>query len=112
MKKADLSLKIERLCRLLDVPIASYYYKNVTKTEEKNLHARMKVIHHNNFESYGRRRMKKALASEGFHLGQFKIARLMKEAGVIANVPKKPHYYPSGKQMPNIPNLLQRKFNP
>ena len=35
MKKADLSLKIERLCRLLDVPIASYYYKNLTKTEEK-----------------------------------------------------------------------------
>jgi len=36
----------------------------------------------------------------------------MKEAGVVAKVPKKPHYYPSGKQKPNIPNRLKRQFNP
>lgn len=112
MKRADFSLRIERLCRLLDVPIASYYYKNVTNTEERSLHARMRAIHHSNLESYGKRRMKKALANEGVHLGIFKIARLMKDAGVIAKTPKKPHYYPSGKQVPNIPNLLQRNFNP
>lgn len=36
----------------------------------------------------------------------------MREAWIIAKVPKKPHYYPSGKQLPNIPNQLNRQFNP
>jgi putative transposase len=36
----------------------------------------------------------------------------MKAVGIIAKVPKKPHYYPSGKQRPNIPNQLNRQFNP
>jgi transposase InsO family protein len=35
----------------------------------------------------------------------------MKEAFIVAKVPKKPLYYPSGKQMPNIPNLLKRQFD-
>jgi putative transposase len=40
--------------------------------------------------------MKVALADNGINLGIFKIARVMKQAGIIAKVPKKPHYYPSG----------------
>jgi len=27
----------------------------------------------------------------------------MRAAEIIAKVPKKPHYYPTGKQLPNIP---------
>ena len=56
--------------------------------------------------------MQTALALIGIDLGVFKIARLMGEAGIIAKVPKKPHYYPSGKSMPDIPNQLNRQFNP
>jgi transposase InsO family protein len=71
----------------------------------------MKTIHRDNFQSYGRRRMKVALENKAISLGIFKIARLMKSAGIIAKVPKKPHYYPSGKQLPTIPNRLKRQFN-
>lgn len=56
--------------------------------------------------------MKVALYNEGVSLGIYKIARLMKQAGIVARVPKKPHYYPSGRQLPNIPNLLKRQFSP
>jgi transposase InsO family protein len=36
----------------------------------------------------------------------------MKDAGIVAKTPKKPHYYPAGNEKPTIPNLLKRKFNP
>jgi hypothetical protein len=55
--------------------------------------------------------MKTALDDEGTKLGEFKISRLMRESGIIEWVSKKPHYYPSGKQLPNIPNQLSRQFN-
>ncbi len=56
--------------------------------------------------------MKFALADNGINLGVFKIARIMKQAGIIAKVPQKPHHYLSGKQKPNISNELKRQFNP
>lgn len=112
MKKADKTLNISHLCRLFNVPIASYYYQPVINLSEVKYRHKIKTIHDDNFKSYGRRRMKVALAGQGIYLGTFKVARLMKDAGVVAKVPKKPHYYPSGKQMPNIPNRLKRQFNP
>ncbi len=112
MKKAEPLLQIERICKLCDVPIASYYYKPSDKPEEKSLHKKMIDIHADNCDSYGRRRMRIALINEGIKLGEFKIARLMKEAGIIAKIPKKPHYYSAGTEKPNIPNLLKRQFNP
>jgi putative transposase len=72
----------------------------------------MKVIHKENFQSYGRRRMRVVLNNQGIQIGVFKITRLMKAAGIIAKIPNKPHYYPSGKQWSNIPNQLNRQFNP
>lgn len=112
MKKAENDLKISRLCQLMNVPIASYYYRPVDKPESAQYLEVLTVIHKDNFQAYGRRRMKVALHGLGIQLGVFKISRLMKEAGIIAKVPKKPHYYPSGKQLPNTPNQLNRQFNP
>jgi transposase InsO family protein len=112
MKKAEQALNTSQLCRLFNVPIASYYYHPVVNLSDVEYCHKIKAIHEDNFRSYGRRRMKVALNNKGIRLGTFKVARLMKDAGVVAKVPKKPHYYPSGKQMPNIPNRLKRQFNP
>ena len=111
MKKADNRLNTSRLCRLFNLPIANYYYRSKDNPQESDYLTEMKTIHRDNFQSYGRRRMKIALANKAISLGVFKIARLMKSAGIIAKVPKKPHYYPSGKQIPTIPNILKRQFN-
>jgi putative transposase len=112
MKTADKQLNLVRLCQLLNVPIASYYYQPSDRIEEVSIIYVMKTIHEENLQSYGRRRMKVALEKQGTSLGEFKISRLMKTANIIAKVPKKPHYYPSSKQRPDIPNLLKRRFNP
>lgn len=115
MKKADPMLNIQHVCQLFDVPISSYYKRQevATKNVEKEfVISRIIAIHNDNLQCYGRRRMLKSLQKEGINIGIFIVARLMREAGVIAKTPKKPHYYPSGNEMPNIPNLLKRKFNP
>ncbi len=112
MKTAEQTLKTSHLCRLFSVPIASYYYQPIIKPNEMEYCHKIKAIHEGNFKSYGRRRMRVELGNQGIHLGIFKVARLMKDAGIVAKVPKKPHYYPAGKQMPNIPNSLKRQFNP
>ena len=57
--------------------------------------------------------MKTALKNQGIEIGLYRVASLMKEAGIVAVSPKKRHSYPSsGEQHPKAPNLLQRKFNP
>jgi putative transposase len=112
MKKAESHLTLSHLCQLMNVPISSYYYRPIDKPETAQYLEALTVIHRENFESYGRRRMKVALDDQGIHLGTSKISRLMEAAGIIAKVPKKPHYYPPGKQLPDIPNLLNRQFNP
>lgn len=115
MKKADLMLNVERVCRLFGVPISSFYKQQESKTicvEKESMINKIKDIHVENIGCYGRRRMHKSLQNEGINIGIFKVARLMKEAGVIAKIPKKPHYYPSGNEKPDIPNLLKRQFNP
>ena len=112
MRKADQNLNLSHWCQLFDVPVSSYYYQPVDKPNDAAYRDKLTVIHNENFQAYGRRRMKVALADNGINLGVFKIARLMKQTGIIAKVPKKMHYYPSGKQKPNIPNELKRQFNP
>ena len=112
MKKAENHLKLSHLCQLMNVPISSYYYRPLDKPETAQYLEALTVIHKDNFQAYGRRRMKVALDTQSIQLGVFKISRLMREAGIIAKVPKKPHYYPSGRQLPNISNQLNRQFNP
>lgn len=115
MKKADTMLNLQRVCQLFDVPISSYYKQQkgkVTCVETDIIINKIKSIHIDNLGCYGRRRMHKSLHKKGISIGIFKIARLMKEAGIVAKTPKKPHYYPAGSEKPDIPNLLKRQFNP
>lgn len=111
MKKAEPQIATQKLCQLFSIPLTNYYYKPVQQPDMNDTLSIMKQIHSDNLQSYGKRRMSKALKEQGKNIGVFKAARLMKEASIVAKVPKKPHYYPSGKQMPNIPNLLKRQFS-
>jgi transposase InsO family protein len=111
MKKAEPQIVTQNICQLFGIPLASYYYKPVQQPDKDNILEIMKQIHADNLESYGKRRMSQSLKKQGKNIGVFKAASLMKEAFIVAKVPKKPHYYPSGTQMPNIPNLLKRQFD-
>jgi putative transposase len=98
------------LRQLFSVPVASYFYPSKDNPQALDYVSRMKEIHRNNHQSYGRRHIKVVLENQGIFLGVFKIMRLMKSAGIIAKAPKKPHCYPSGNQLPTSPNILKRQF--
>jgi transposase InsO family protein len=111
MSKAEEKVTMVKLCNLMDLPISSYYHKPVEKTYDMTLTERLTALHQEHGGRYGKRRMAKTLQNEGFSVSIPKVARLMREANLIAIRPKKPHYYKAGKAFPNIPNLLNREFN-
>jgi len=115
MKKADSTLALQHLCELFDVPLSSFYYHKQPKPinlDEQRLIDDIHAIHNETYGTYGRRRMKVGLQHKGHNVGHFKIARLMKEADLVAKTPIKPHYYKGGESHPTTPNLLKRAFNP
>ena len=74
---------------------------------------KIKSISHETNNSYGKRRMHVELSNNGFHLGLYQTASLMKKAKVVAIRPMKRHYYPNnGLEDKYFPNLLNRKFRP
>ena len=110
--KAEPLTAIQRLCRLFELPVSSYYNTPVIHPEEVVIKEKMVEIFEASFGSYGKRRLAFDLKKESFEIGVFKTARLMKTLGLIAKRPKKPHYYTTGKEQPETPNLLKRAFNP
>ena len=109
MNKVEPKTSISKLCKLFEIPVSSRYYKPVINVINKEIITKIKQIHQDNFQSYGKRRMVVALEEQGINIGIFKAASLMKQANIIARFPKKPHYYQGGKQKQNIPNLFREK---
>ena len=111
MIKAEEKTSLARICELLEFPISSYYYKPVENTRDMFITERLRALHQEHGERYGKRRMVRVLQKEGIIVSVFKVAKLMRNAGLVAIRPRKPHYYRTGKAFPNIPNLLNREFN-
>jgi hypothetical protein len=44
--------------------------------------------------TYGKRRMRVTLNNQGYNVGVYQTATLMKKANVVAIRPRKHHYYP------------------
>lgn len=115
MKKVNSSMNIQRACKLFNIPLSSYYKAleaAVINPKTDTIITRMLELDEEHLHCLGRRRMHNELLKEGFEIGSFKVARLMKDAGIIAKIPKKAHYYPAGNEKPDIPNILKRQFNP
>lgn len=47
---------------LFDMPVTSYYYKPIVHSSEVDTLTKMQMIHKDNLQSYGRRRMKSELS--------------------------------------------------
>ena len=110
--KAEPQITIQRACRLLELPVSSYYYTPEIRPEYETIKKRMAKIFEESFHSYGKRRLAFDLKKESFKIGVFKTAKLMKTLGLVAKRPRKPHYYKMGKELPTTPHLLKRAFNP
>ena len=115
MKKAYPEFKISELCKTLSIPISSFYYRAKEKpmdVEREKMIVAIKAISAETQSTYGKRRMQPALKSQGFNLGLYKTASLMKAAHVKAIKPKEKHYYPNAGQTHfKADNVLNREFN-
>jgi transposase InsO family protein len=80
---------------------------------ERALVARVKAIADDTRSSYGSRRMAKQLQAEGFAVGRAKARRLMNQAGVVVQRPKRrgPVTTDSRHGYAVAPNLLARQFD-
>ena len=114
MSKACKQYNTKELCELLKLPRSSYYYQVKDKPVNDNTNAMIKFIKQTAIEvghTYGKRRMRVALNSQGYNIGVYQTATLMKKANVVAIRPRKHHYYPkTGLMFKKAKNLLNREF--
>ena len=87
-------MNIQRFCSLFNVPLSSYYKaleEHVSNPNTDRIITRMQALQAllaEHIHCLGRRKMHKELIKEGFTIGTFKVARLMKDTGIIAKIPK------------------------
>lgn len=103
------------MCRLLGVRRNGYYHFQKESTsvsgEDEELKEWIKKIAESSKNSYGSRRMKKALNALGFPVGRSKTRRLMKEASVYVRYRKKYKVTTnSNHKKPLFENILNRQF--
>jgi putative transposase len=105
------------MCQILNVSRSAYYewtksLPSSRRLDNKILTEKIKIIFTKNHGSYGTRRIKRALAREGFIVSRRRICRLMKQAGLACKTKRKFKITTDSKhQLPISPNLLQRNFS-
>lgn len=115
MNKACQQHNTKGLCDLFNHARSSYYYQSKDKpidSETKSIIKSMKQISIETGYTYGRRRLKRQLNTNGYKIGSCRVVTLMKKANIRAIRPKKRHYYPNaGVAHKRADNLLNRDFN-
>ena len=104
------------MCHVLGVPRSSFYARRATKrpvsADRQRKRWEVERIHRQSDKSYGKRRMSIELRTRGFDVGVHQARSLMREAGVVAQMPRPP-IYPKhhGKLSTMASNVLDRQFN-
>ena len=109
---------IRLMCRVLEVSPAGYYAARRRAPSwhaliDEVLMARVRIIHAESGESYGAPRVQQELQAEGLPASQKRVARLMREEGLVARPRKAPRIRTtdSDHDDPIAPNLLARQFD-
>lgn len=105
------------MCEILSVSRSGYYnWKQALPStrvlENKKIAALIKLIFKQNRETYGTRRIKKALAKEGLVVSRRRIGRIMKQENLSYKPKRKFKLTTDSKHnLPVAPNLLNREFS-
>lgn len=100
------------MCRCLNIPRSSYYYKTVEPVSEVEFDGKVRNIFSESKSKYGARKIKKCLEAQGICLSRRRIRRIMKRLNLVS-VYQKATFKPrsKGKNEAPIPNLLNRQFD-
>lgn len=110
------NFKVGLMCRVLDVSRSGYYVwlkrpESIRKKANIKLADQIKVIHSQKRKVYGSPRIHKELREKGISCSQNRVARVMKQEGIRAIVPRK--YKATTDSKHNLPvasNLLKQNF--
>lgn len=115
LNKAHPHYHTKELCQLFCHSRSSYYYQVKERAldgETKSILHSIKQISLETGYTYGKRRLRYQLNQQGYRIGMYKTATLMKKANIVAIRPKRRHGYPNiGKAHQIAKNLLNRDFH-
>ena len=108
---------VRLMCRVLDVT-PSGYYASLPRPEswramiDDVLMAHVRIAHAESGDTYGAPRVHEELTAQGWPTGRKRVARLMRQDGLVARSPKKRRITTtdSNHTEPIAPNLLARQF--
>jgi putative transposase len=110
--------KVGRMCNVFNVSRSGYYAwrkrpESQRSMENRKLTTQIKVIHMDKYKkAYGSPRIHKELKENGFPCSQNRVARVMREEGIRAIVPRKYRATTNSKhKYPVAPNLLKQDFD-
>jgi transposase InsO family protein len=106
------------MCRVLEVSPSGYYASLKRPPSwhaliDEVLMARVRIIHAESGETYGAPRVHQELQAEGLPASPKRVARLMREDGLVARARQAPRVCTTNSQHddPIAPNLLARQFD-
>ena len=104
------------LCRVLEVSRAAFYASghrppSQHTADDRRLAVLVREAFERSHRRYGSPRIQRALSAQGIQVSSKRIARIMREEGLVARVPKRfKCTTDSNHGQPVAPNLLDRKF--
>ena len=109
---------VRLMCRVLEVSPAGYYASLARSPSwhaviDEVLMAHVRIAHHESGGTYGAPRVRQELQAEGLPVSTKRVARLMREDGLVARSPKRRRVSTtnSNHSDPIAPNLLARQFD-
>jgi putative transposase len=109
---------VRLMCRVLEVAPAGYYASQKRPESwhavmDDVLMAHVRIAHHESGETYGAPRVQQELRAEGLPVSQKRVARLMREAGLVARRrrARRISTTDSNHAEPIAPNLVAREFD-
>lgn len=105
------------LCRCLGVSRSGFYAwwrrrPSIRSAEDVRLTHRLRLVHAIHRRLYGRPRLHRALRADGIRIGAKRVARLMREAGLVAEGRRRFRLTTdSGHAWPVVSNQLARRFD-
>jgi putative transposase len=112
-------MPVQVLCQALGVSASAYYEwrlraPSARETEDRRLAVEVRAVHRESRRTYGARRIHAELRARGVACGRHRVARLMREGGLVARGPRRkpPRATPEAPLTPVAENVLDRAFAP
>lgn len=99
------------LSKILLISKSSYYYQRSIKDKYTDIKIKIKEIFQASYQSYGYRRIKKALENDENIISEKVVRRLMKETGLAVSATRRKKFSSyMGEISPAVPNIINRNF--